>query len=62
MIDIFVIIFDIAIGIDQLYGKISNTKSISHPERRMALMSPIFGHSLGGSTQKKLTLSKKKPI
>ena len=44
---------DIVIGIDQLYGKISNTKIISHPHKRMALLSVICGHFLGGSTQEK---------
>ena len=33
---------------------LKNTKTITHPERRLALMSTIFGYSIGGSTQKKL--------
>ena len=44
---------DIVVGIDQLYGKISNTNSIIHPHTQMALLSTIFGFSLGGSTQEK---------
>ena len=39
---------DIIVGIDQLYGKISNTNSNRHPYKRIALLSTIFGYSLGG--------------
>ena len=42
---------DVIIGVDQLYGKVSNTKIIPHPKRRLALMHTIFGYSLGGSTE-----------
>ena len=44
---------DIIIGLDELYGKITNTTIIQHPYRRLILMKTIFGFSLGGSTQEK---------
>ena len=44
---------DIVVGIDQLYGKISNTNSIRHPHKRMALLSTVFGYSLGGKRKKR---------
>ena len=42
---------DIIIGLDQLYGKFSNTNSIRHPYKRLALLNSIFGFSIGGSTE-----------
>ena len=45
---------DIIVGLDQLYGNISNTNSITHPFKRLALLSTIFGYSLGGSTEEYL--------
>ena len=45
---------DIIVGLDQLYGKISNTNTIEHPYKRLALLSTIFGYSLGGSTEEYL--------
>ena len=45
---------DIIVGLDQLYGKISNTNTIKHPYKRLALLSTIFGYSLGGSTEEYL--------
>ena len=44
---------DMVIGVDQLYGKISNTKTIPHPEKGLALLSTIFGYSIGGSMSNK---------
>ena len=42
---------DIIVGLDQLYGKFSNTNSIRHPYKRLALLNTIFGFSIGGSTE-----------
>ena len=40
---------DMIIGLDHLYGKISNTRHILHPDKRLALMHTHFGYSIGGS-------------
>ena len=40
---------DMIIGLDHLYGKISNTRHILHPEKRLALMHTHFGYSIGGN-------------
>jgi len=41
---------DVVVGIDSLYGVVSNTKLISHQTKRLALLHTIFGYSIGGST------------
>ena len=40
---------DMIIGLDHLYGKISNTRHILHPDKRLALVHTHFGYSIGGS-------------
>ena len=45
---------DVVVGIDSLYGIVSNTKLIPHPTKRLALLHTIFGYSIGGSTLDKL--------
>ena len=40
---------DMIIGLDHLYGKISNTRHILHPDKRLALMHTHFGYSIGGN-------------
>ena len=50
---------DVIIGVDQLYGRISYTNTTPHPDRRLAIISTIFGPSLGGSTAKKFEISEK---
>ena len=44
---------DVIIGPDPLYRKITDTKSIPHPDRGLALLNTKFGWSLGGSPEKK---------
>ena len=41
---------DMIIGLDHLYGTISNTRHILHPEKKLALMHTVFGFSIGGTT------------
>ena len=40
---------DMTIGLDHLYGKISNTRHILHPDKRLALVHTHSGYSIGGS-------------
>ena len=44
---------DVVIGVDLLYRKISNTKTILHPTKGLVLLNTIFGYSIGGSTLEK---------
>ena len=44
---------DLIVGLDDLYGRISNTNYILHPQRGLALMHAVFGYSIGGTTQLK---------
>ena len=44
---------DLIIGLDALYGRVSNTNYILHQERGLALMHTVFGYSIGGTTQLK---------
>ena len=44
---------DVIIGLDELYGKITDGSIIQHPHRRLILMKTIFGYSLGGSSLEK---------
>ena len=44
---------DVIIGLDELYGKITDSTIIQHPHRRLILMKTIFGFSLGGSSLEK---------
>ena len=37
------------IGLDHLYGMISNSRHIFHPDKRLALMHTRFVYSIGGS-------------
>ena len=40
---------DMIIGLDHLYGKISNTRHILHPDKQLALVHTHFGYSIGRS-------------
>ena len=44
---------DVIIGLDELYGKITDGTITQHPHRRLILMKTIFGYSLGGSSLEK---------
>ena len=44
---------DLIIGLDALYGRVSNTNYILHPFYCLALMHTVFGYSIGGSTHLK---------
>ena len=37
------------IGLDHLYGRVSNTRHILHPDKRLALMHSHFVYSIEGS-------------
>ena len=41
---------DMIIGLDHLYGTISNTRHILHPEKKLALIHTAFGFSIRGTT------------
>ena len=42
-------IIDMIIGVNHLYGRVSNSRYILHPDKRLVLMHTNFGYSNGGS-------------
>ena len=44
---------DVIIGLDELYGKITDGTIVQHPHRRLILMKTIFGYSLDESSLEK---------
>ena len=43
---------DLIVGINEIYGKFSNTRRIQHPKRKLILLHTCFGFSIGGSSGK----------